>query len=235
MNYPLYGLSSRLDKSISTKPVEKFSINPFLMHQNIENGKYVMVFQNRCYTNEIYPGILRVNQDILKKKLNDWLRPSDRKYIKLINYNTNKSTFAFDVDKWINDGLKNCKPYLELGCFTKSYRLGVELPYLFRTMGMQMIYEKFICDKFKENLKKNEKLRKNIFSMVEDITNKVLGSSSISMFDCKYDKISNSIEVSLKPTFIAGVMAAATLIANQKKKTKRQDFDELVKKYGKFH
>lgn len=234
MNYPFGGFPTRLDKDINAGAIKNFSVNPYITMQKVVNGKYLLTFQNMCYTSEPHPGILKVDQNILKEKLNNWVKPSDKKYIKLISYDTNKSTFEFNIDKWLDDGLKNCRPYMEIGGLTKSYRLGVQLPYMFRTNGLEMLYTKFICDNFKKTIKNNSRLRKDVFSIVEDLSNKILGVNSVNMFDYSYNVTSNAVTVSLKPIYIGGLLAAASILVKKKKLSKKKDFDETVKKYGKF-
>ena len=232
--YPLKGLQGQLSNEVYSIQVKQFNIFPSLMFSKVENDVYYLKFNNMCSTNQIIKGVISVNQDELKRKLEAWIRPEDRKYIKLASYNTQYSVFAFDLDKWLDDSVKNTVNTISYATFTKSYRLSKQLPYMIRVYGLGMAYEKLITEHFKNYLKKNTKTREDIFSMVTDITLKPLGIEKTSMFDYKYDYTGNSIIVSLKPLYIASVIAAASKIMNSKDKNKKVDFDKKVSMFLKF-
>lgn len=234
MMYPFQGPAARLTKDVVSGPVEQFSINPMIIHSEVVGGKYYFTFQNMCYTGQPIAGNLVVNKNTLKQKLEAWVKPNDRKYIKIVDFNSTKSKFVFDIDSWIEDGLKNCKPYNNNLSLSKGYKLGCQLPYMVSVYGMEMAYGKLVSERFKEILKSKPELRKNVFGIIEDISEKKLKIKSTFMFDYRYDKIMNSVIVSVKPTFISSIMATATILAQDKSWKKKVDFDKKVGMFFKF-
>lgn len=226
--YPLKGLQGRVDTDISAKPLTQFSINPMIIRQNLVGDEYSFYFNNMVYNGQPMRGDTKVDQSVLKAKLNTWLKPTDRKYIKLVDYDNQKSKFVFDIDSWLEDGLKDCKPYDNYMNFSRSYRLSKPLPYMVTVYGMEMIFGKYISERFKRNLSKKVELRKDMFSMVEKATNKTLGLNSLSMFEFRYDRTTNSIICSVKPTYMGMIFAAATALSKDDSWKKKVNFDKTV-------
>ena len=229
MEYPLSGLMGRLDNDIYSEKVKQFDISPVLMFSKVEKDVYYLKFNNMCHTNQILKGTISVDNKILQMKLNSWIRPEDRKYIKLVNCNTQYSIFAFDADIWLEDAVKNSVNTVNFTTFSKTYRLSKQLPYMIRVYGLSMAYEKYIAEAFKKKLKKNSKTRDDIFSMITTFTGKVLTLDKINMFEYTYVYSSNSVMVSLKPLYIGTVLAAASLYLKRKdNKKKDKNFDKNV-------
>lgn len=227
--YPLKGLYGRVDREISNKPMTDFYISPSLVNSRITNDLYIFTFNNMCYNNKPFKGgYLNVDQNILKSKLNSWIQLSDRKYIKLTDYSNQYSKFVFDIDEWLKDGLVNCKPYFDPMKLSRSYKLSKQLPYMVRACGNEVEYGKYIAEHFKKELKRRPELRKNVFGIIEDISSKHLRLESISMFDYTFNKIGNSVVVSLKPMYVTSILAVATKLSKDEKWKKKIDFDKTV-------
>ena len=232
--FPLRGLGARLDNDVASTAVKNFNVYPSIINSRIQNDKYYFTFNNMCSSGIISRGIVKVDQKILEKKLNEWVRLADRKYMKLESFDSNKSVFIFDIEEWINDSMKKCVPYNNYANFSRSYKMGINLPYIVSVYGLEMMYRDYIVKKFKDYLKKNSKLRKDLFSIVENVTNKTLGISSLSIFEYRYDKISNSIIASVNPIYVGGIVATATMLAKDDNWKKKIDFDKTVGMFLKF-
>lgn len=230
--FPLNGTRKR-SFEISSQPTTQFNIFPRIAYSRVENNDYYMTFQNFCSTMQITPGLINVDQTALKRKLEAWVRPEDRKYIKLVSFNTNKSVFKFDVDVWLNDVFKGTIPSTNVSTFTKSYRFTKQLPYMVRVYGLTYLYEKHVAEKFRAFLKKQPDKRESVFSMITNITGKTLGLDKLNMFEYTYNWQSNTINVNLKPIYFASVLAAASMYL-KKKNTKKLDFDKSVMKFLKI-
>lgn len=228
MQYPLNGLAGNLSNEVYSTQVKQFNISPTLMFSKVEKDIYYLKFNNMCHTNQIIKGTISVDNKILKEKLESWIRPEDRKYIKLVSWNTQQSIFAFDADIWLEDAIKNSVNTVNMVTFSKSYRLSKQLPYMIRVYGLNMAYEKYIADAFKNKLKKNSKTREDIFSMITSITGKNLGLDKINMFEYNYVYSSNSVTVNLKPLYMTTILAAASMYLKKKDNKKDKDFDKTV-------
>lgn len=226
--YPLKGLQGRVEREISAKPTTNFSISPMLIRSSLSSDIYSLYFSNMCFSAEPRRGDLVVDQTELRKKLNTWLKPSDREYIKLSDFNTSKSKFDFDVDKWLDDSLKNYKPYDNYMTMSRSYKLSKQLPYLIRVFGLEMDYSKYIANRFKKFVKNKPDFKKDLFSVVEDVSKKHLHLDVSVMFDYRYDRVSNSVIVSVKPAYITSILAAASVMAKDENWKKKVNFDKTV-------
>lgn len=228
MLYPLKGLEGQLSNDVHTSQVKQFSIAPQIVFSRVEKEVYYLKFNNMCHTNQIISNTISVDSDVLKRKLESWIRPEDRKYIKLVSWNTQYSVFAFDADIWLEEALKNSVNVVSYTTFSKSYRLSKQLPYMIRVYGLGMTYEKYIAEAFKRKLRKNTKTREDIFSMITSITNKVLTLDKLNIFEYNYVYSSNSVTVSLKPLFMGSVLAATAQCLKNKDKKKDINFDKTV-------
>lgn len=225
---PLSWPIARFDNSITAQPTKNFTIFPSLIRTAIEKDDYYFYFNNMCATQEIQRNGLKVDQKVLEQKLKAWLKPGDRDYIKLVYFDTNKSIFKFDIDKWFADGLKNISSKPGFTTFSRDYKLSKMLPIMVRVYGLEMSYTKFIADKFKSEIKKNSKLRNTVSEFIENLTAKKLSIDKTLIFDYTYDKVSNSINVSIKPMYFGMIMAAISLYTQKKEKVKTVDFDKTV-------
>ena len=230
--YPLKGLQGRLD-GVSSKPVTDFSINPLIASSRIQNDTYIFTFNNMCFNNLPHTGDLKVDQNVLKQKLNTWIKPQDRKYIKLVDFNNQTSKFVFDIDSWLEDGLKNYTTFATLG-MSKTYKLGRQLPYMMLVYGNEFEYGKYIAERFRRKLKQYPELRKNIFGIVEDVSRKHLKMDSVSMFEYKYSKINNTVYVGVKPVYIATIAGAISVMSKDESWKKKVNFDKTVGMFLKF-
>jgi hypothetical protein len=226
---PFTGLNKQ-SNFLAPQQIKQFNINPQIMFSKVEKGIYYLKFNNMCYSNQVFSnGTLSVDNTILKQKLNSWLRPEDRKYIKLVNYNTNTSIFAFNIKDWVDDAFKDTSgTSINYLSFSKTYKLKKQLPYLIKFYGIGILYEKAIAEEFKEHLKRNRKTREDIFSMITKTTGKVLTLDKISIFDYTYVYMTNSVTVSLKPIYVGTMLAAANKFLNEKKDNKKGNFDKTV-------
>lgn len=231
--YPLKGLQGRLAPGLSNQPVTVFSINPLIVNSRIQNDTLIFTFNNMCFNNTPIPGDLKVNQGILKQKLNSWIKPQDKKYIKLVDFNNQNSKFAFDIDSWLEDGLTKHSVFSVLGT-SKTYKLSKQLPYMVSVYGNEFEYGKYISEKFRKKLVRFPELRKDIFGIIEDVSRKHLKIESVSMFEYKYSKINNTVSVSLKPVYVASVVGAITLMAKDETWKKKVNFDKTVGMFLKF-
>lgn len=228
MTFPLQGLGSRIVPDVQTQSVKQFGISPVFVYSKIEKDVYYLKFNNMCFTNQIVPGVLTVDNDVLKSKMINWLKPDDRKYIKLVSCNTQYSIFAFDADVWLEDSLKNSTNSIIYTTFQKSYKLSQQLPYLIRVYGLNMIYEKYIADTFKKKLKNNTNTRQDILSMITGTIKKVVSIEKLNCFEYKYVYQSNTVNVSLKPIFYGIALAAIAKLANKKQTKETKNFDKTV-------
>lgn len=226
--YPLKGLSGRVDTDITNKPVTQFAINPMIVSANIRNDMYIFTFNNMCYNNLPNKGYLNVDSKVLKEKLEAWIKPSDRKYIKLAYFDKQTSKFVFDIEAWLEDGMKNCTAYGDPMKMSKTYRLSVKLPYMIGVYGNEFEFSKYISEHFKKALVKKPELRKNIFGIIEDISRKHLKMDSVGMFEYNYNRMSNAVSVSVKPHYAAGLVASATILLKDESWKKKIDFDKTV-------
>ena len=231
--YPLKGLQGRLDTGLSNQPVSDFSINPLIVNSKIQNDTLIFTFNNMCFNNMPNPGDLKVNQSILKQKLSSWIKPQDRKYIKLADFNNQNSKFVFDIDSWLEDGIKSCTTFATLGT-SKTYKLGKQLPYMVSVYGNEFEYGKYIAERFRRKLRQYPELRKNIFGIVEDVSRKHLKMDSVTMFEYKYSRISNTVSVSVKPVYLASIVGAISVIAKDVSLKKKVNFDKTVGMFLKF-
>ena len=186
-----------------------------------------------CFNNKPIPGELKVNQSVLKQKLNSWIKPQDRKYIKLADFNNQNSKFVFDIDSWLEDGIKSYTTFATLG-MSKTYKLGKQLPYMVSVYGNEFEYGKYIAEKFRRKLKQYPELRKNIFGIVEDVSRKHLKMDSVAMFEYKYSRINNTVSVSVKPAYLASIAGAISIMAKDDSWKKKVNFDKTVGMFLKF-
>lgn len=221
------GPSGRLDKSVPVQPATQFSISPLLIRAAVEKDEYCFYFNNMCYSGQPSKGGLVVNRNTLKDKLNSWIRPSDRKYVRLEAFTNEKSKFVFDIDSWMDDSLKTCRPESSAFYMTQSYRLNRPLPYMVMAYGMEMEYGKYITDHFKAYLKKNKIYRSKVLGAMEKVADRAFGLSSLSVFEYRYNKITNSVVMSVKPVFAASLLAAGAAVLKSGA-VKRADFDRSV-------
>lgn len=235
--YPLKGLMGREDPEVNTGTISDFSIAPAIYNARLVNDKYLFTFNNMCFNGSlVQPGaLLNANMTILKTKLNNWIKPSDRKYIKLESCNKQTSVFSFDIDSWLEDGLKNCRPYYDNLKMTRKYKMSVQLPYMVRVYGMETVYGKYISEHFKKALSKKPELRKNVFGIIEDITTKHLKMDSLKVFEYNYDSIWNSVNVNVNPIYISGIIGATVALQKDKSWKKKINFDKSVGMYLKWH
>jgi hypothetical protein len=224
--YPQTGLAAKTN--IPKEKVSKtFSINPSIINSKIEGGMYYFSFNNNCYSVNM-DFYTKIDQDTLKTKLNNWLRESDKKYIKLVSFDTNKSRFVFDIDAWLDDGMKNIKSTKSIIRFQRKYMLKVQPPYIVRTCGQRYDLQKYIASYFKDYCKKHPELRKTVFNIVTDEVEKKMRIGAVNYFDYSYDYQSNCISVSLKPVYEMTVMSAIILMLQKKNETKTMGFDNSV-------
>lgn len=215
-------------EGLETQPTSQFNIAPSIVSSKVINDVYYFTFMNLCHNNMPTVGQLKVNQAALKDKLNKWIKPQDRKYIKLVDFNTQTSKFAFDIDEWLKDSLKNCAPVKMSFGMSKTFRLNVALPYMIRVYGMEMEFGKYVSEHFKKALKQNKLLRGTVFGALEEIINKTLNKEAISMFDYTYDRMNNSVNVSVKPIYLATLTLVTTSYIKKEDKKKKIDFDKTV-------
>lgn len=227
MIYPLKGLYGRVDRDISAQPTSQFSINPLLLRAIIEKDEYCFYFNNMCYSGQPTRGNLIVNQSTLRDKLNSWIHPSDRKYVRLVSFTNEKSKFVFDIDSWLEDSLKTCVPDRNFFYMSQSYRLNKSLPYMVTAYGMEMTYGKYITDHFKAYLKRNKIYRNRVLGAMEKVADRAFGLSSLSVFEYRYNKMSNTIVMSVKPVFAASLIAAGGALLKSRA-VKKDDFDKSV-------
>lgn len=217
-----------------SQPITQFSIFPRIAYSKIEKDDYYLTFQNFCAPLNLSTiNNFNFDQNLLKKKLEAWIKPEDRKYIKLVYFTTIKSIFKFDVDLWLQDALKDNMATINYSTFSKSYRLKKQLPYMVRVWGLTNLYEKHVAEKFKQLLKRQPKNREDVFSMITKFTGKTLGLDKINYFEYSYNWQSNTITVNLKPIYFASILATASLYL-KKKKTNKVDFDKSVMKFLKI-
>lgn len=221
------GPSGRLDRSIPVQPATQFSINPLLIKAVIEKDEYCFYFNNMCYSGQPSKGELIVNRNTLKDKLGSWIRPSDRKYIRLEAFTNDKSKFVFDIDSWLDDSLKTCVPEKSFFYMSQSYRLNRPLPYMVMAYGAEMLYGKYITDHFKAYLKKNRIYRSKVLGAMEKVADRAFGLSSLSVFEYRYNRLTNSVVMSVKPVFAASLLAAGAAVLKSGS-VKKPDFDKSV-------
>lgn len=232
--YPLKGLQGRVDTDISAKPVTTFGISPSIINSKIVNDEYVFYFNNMCFNGQAVRGILKVDQNTLRQKLTSWIKPNDKKYIKLEDFDNQKSKFIFDIDSWLDDGLKNCSISGGGITMSKTYRLGKSLPYMVSVYGLEIDYGKYIAEHFRRSLKKYPELRKNVFGIIEDISKKHLNVDSVSMFEYTYSRLNNSVTVKVKPVYITSLLGAMTVLNKDESWKKKINFDKTVGMFLKF-
>lgn len=234
-NYPLKGLMGRVDAEISNKPVEQFSINPMIVSAKIVNDVYYFTFNNMCFNNQpMRNALLNVNLNVLKNKLNDWIKPTDKKYIKLVDYNKQTCKFAFDIDAWLEDGMKNCTIYSDPMKMSRSYRLSVRLPYMVAVYANEFEFTKYVSEHFRKALVKKPELRKNIFGIIEDISRKHLRMDSVGMFEYNYNRMNNAVSVSVKPVYLTTIIGTVTMLAKDVSWKKKVDFDKTTSMFLKL-
>ena len=68
----------------------------------------------------------------------------------------------------------------------------------------------------------------------EEISKKHLNLDSLNLFDYRYDKVSNSVVVSVKPIYVASLTAAATVMVKDETWKKKVNFDKTVGMFLKF-
>lgn len=210
--------------SVSTN----FNIMPTLISSRVFNGKYLFTFNNMAYNiNGLYNTSQRFDQNILKKKLLAFIKESDRKYIILKSFDTNKSTFEFDIEKWLDDAFVHTSGVLHLTKFDKRYRLKVMPPFMVRAYGARIEFTKYVATYFKDYCKRHPQLRKTVFSIVTDKVEKTLKINHLNMFDYEYDFMSNNIIVRLKSVYVMSIIALAMEISNNDKS--KVNFNTSVK------
>lgn len=221
--YPFPKVVQNIDP---TGPSSNFSISPCIMNSAVRGGKYIFTFSNGCMMKDLRK---TVNQSLLKTKLETWLKPSDRKYIKLTYYDTNRSIFEFNVDKWLDDSLNGVDSGVKVVRFQKKYRLRVIPPYMVRACGTRVEFENYIAKYFKEYCRAHQKVRKSMFDMVTSETERKMNLSAVNFFDYRYDYQSNYIYATLKPVYQAMVITAIVLAARRKDNNSGMGFDDSVR------
>jgi hypothetical protein len=185
-----------------------FSVDINFVNSNLLNGKYVFTFMNSVGFNGLnnigINAASKINNNILKEKLEGQIKDRDKKYIKLATYNTTKSVYVFDEEKWLTDGLKNVKSSTSLfNKFNREFKLKEQLPYMLLVFGASGFLEKNVADLFKKYVKTNREIRKSLQGLIPETMNKAFNADIGNMFDYVYDRQNNKIIANMKSQYVA--------------------------------
>lgn len=221
-------MSQSMSAHSNDNVIKTFNINPSLIHAEVISGVYYFTFQNYCFNGSSSVFGTHFDQNVLKDKLTSWLKPDDRKYIKIVSYDTTKSKFAFDIDRWLDDSFTGVKARTSLVRFQRVYSLKVMPPFMVRSYGQRIEFERYVGAYFKDYCKEHPKLRKTVFNIITNEVERTLNINAVNFFDYSYDYGSNHIAVTLKSAYQMTVMAAIVAALNKDDKTKSMGFTNSV-------
>lgn len=173
------------------------------------------------------PSKVLVNSDIdmasLRSAIISKLVPSDKRYMLLKNFSTNKAEFHFDSNLWLKDTLNNVEPKTTLISFSKVFKFKIPLPTMILRDATRIDFPQFLIRKFKKYLDAQSKVHqwfKHLFPQgIKSITVKLP-----ERFDYIYDYQTNSITLKLKTFWIMSLIYAIgefSKIARERKVEKR--------------
>jgi hypothetical protein len=149
----------------------------------------------------------------------------EEKYINVEKANLAWIEYSFDIDKWFNDNFRGKSP---------KYKPPITLKFSYRQDLPRFIYvnssfydlRKFIIDKFRDWLKKNNRMIKHRkFSFLDKITPDI--------FEFKLDVQSMNINASLRYSVILGSLAAYMLFFHNKDiKGSEKEIRRKVQRYS---
>jgi hypothetical protein len=178
-----------------------------------------------------------IDKEFYKKSLISKLSPLDKKYMKLKSFNTINAEYVFDVNKWLNDALKNINPKSKSSKFEKRFKFAVNVPPIIANHSARLGFDNFIVKKFKQYMDKHNKTNtwfKTFFP--KSISNKISKNYS-NMFDYEYDWQTNSIVAKLKPAYVMALLFSVGVAATKAKNYNKYmtiDFEKSVKKKAKL-
>lgn len=211
----------------------EFDVSLTFVNAKVFNGEYTFLFSNSINSRELaFSGRnIRASQIDMKKlqsKIMSNVKNDDLKYIKLKQFTTSRTIFAFDIDAWLDDALKGSIGRVYLSKFDKEFRLTKLPPAMVRHYGLRIEFSRYVASYFKEYSKKKPQHRSTLFSIIPKSFENSIRTHASNMFDYEYDFQSNRIIVRLKTIFITGLMFSAFSLSDAN--NKRQKFDDMVKK-----
>lgn len=197
----------------------RFGINPVLVNSKANSkGEFEFLFVNNVYPIE-FKGT--GNIDIIKKpdlkiKLENFIKQSDKKYIKLKDFTHIRSTFIFDYTAWLDDCLKNVKLEPFSSSWDRVCKLKIIPPYMARTCAMRLDIEKYIGTYFKKYIERHPYLRKELIKHIPDSAFRVFNLQPENLFDFQYEYTTNRIIARLKAMYVAVVLSFMTKMTDKK-------------------
>ena len=144
----------------------------------------------------------------LRDAIEQNMRPYDKNYIKLKNFDNMRAEFIFDIKKWLRDSLQNVRPLTKYGSFTREFKLRKRLPFMILQDPLQKGFEDFLLKNFYQYLDVTHKDSKWFRALIPETTRRNLRIKIRDMFNWSYDFTWNSIIATMKPLYILGLLAA---------------------------
>jgi hypothetical protein len=199
--------------------ITEFNIAPALVNsKSNRNGYFEFLFINNIYPIK-FTGlgtITKIDKNKLKQRLEAFIKPTDRKYIKLSEFTHMKSIFIFDIDEWLNDCFKNIKIEAFNSSWDRVAKLKLIPPHMVRIFAMRLDIEKYIGTYFKTYVEKHPIMRKDLVKHIPQSVFKVFNLKEENLFDFIYEYSSNRIIGRLKPQYVAMIVLGITKLKSSK-------------------
>lgn len=207
-----------LDIKKQADNIMEFGINMSLVNSKMNHsGEFEFLFINNVYPIK-FTGlgtITKIDKNKLKQKLEAFVKPTDKKYIKLKEFTHMKSIFIFDYESWFDDSFKTTDGLPFASMWDRKFKLKVIPPYFTRVYAMRLDIGKYIETYFKKYIEKRPQMRKMLVKHIPNELFKVLGTQPEALFNYQYDYSSNCIIARLKSEYIALIAYSYTKLTNK--------------------
>ncbi|MDR0676821.1 MAG: hypothetical protein LBF97_07280 [Elusimicrobiota bacterium] len=214
-------IQSQITKTIKIEDkVIEFGVNPVLINSktSIRTGNFEFSFLNNVFPIK-FTGlgtITKIDKNKLKQKLEAFIKPTDRKYIKLSEFTHMKSIFTFDIDAYLDDCFKNIKIESFNSSWDRVAKLKIIPPHMVRGFAMRIDIEKYIGTYFKKYIEKHPIMRKDLVKALPKEALKVFNLKEENLFNFIYEYSTNRIIGRLKPEYVAMIIYTITKLKNSK-------------------
>jgi hypothetical protein len=208
-----------LDITKQKDEIIDFNISPVLVNsKSNRNGYFEFLFINNIYPTK-FTGlgtITKADKNKLKQKLEAFIKPTDKKYIKLSEFTHMRSVYIFNIEEWLNDCFKNIKIEAFNSSWDRVAKLKIIPPHMVRIFAMRLDIEKYIGTYFKTYIGKHPVLRKDLIKHIPQSAFKIFNLKEENLFDFVYEYNSNRIIGRLKPQYVGIIILAITKLKNNK-------------------
>lgn len=176
-----------------------------------------------------------VNMISLKKAILGNIKNYDLKYMKLINFDTQKAEFHFDLDKWLGDATSGLKSSTAISKFARTFKFKVAPPRMIMEDMLRDEWGKFILKHFKKYIEDKNKGKDYFKHLLPKEIKGKMKKRIVNMFEWQYDIQWNRVTATLKSVWILALLFAIStsvdkLTKYDMKGSKKELFADRVKK-----